>query len=75
MTKEQVKAVLDRVLRWPPERQADIARVAELMEEQDASGYELTDEQLAEVRRRRANPGSERVPFEQVFQRYRSRDS
>ena len=54
MTKEQVKKILDRVLTWPPERQADIARVAELMEEQDSSSHHLTDEQLAEVRRRRA---------------------
>jgi hypothetical protein len=54
MTKEQVKEILDRVLTWPPERQADIAHVAELMEEQDSSSYRRTDEQLAEVRRRRA---------------------
>ena len=54
MTKEQVKEILNRVLTWLPERQADIAHVAELMEEQDSSSHHLTDEQLAEVRRRRA---------------------
>jgi hypothetical protein len=54
MTKDQVKKILDRVLTWPPERQADLAHVAELMEEQDRSGLQLTDGQLAEVRRRRA---------------------
>ncbi len=53
MTKEQVKEILDRVLTWPPERQADIAHTVELMEAQDGSDVRLTDEQLAEVRRRR----------------------
>jgi hypothetical protein len=54
MTKEQVKEILDRVLAWPPERQADIAHTVELMEAQDKSDVQLTAEQLAEVRRRRA---------------------
>ena len=54
MTKDQVREILDRVLTWPPERQADIAYTVELMEAQDKSDLELTDEQLAEVRRRRA---------------------
>jgi hypothetical protein len=53
MTREQVKKILDRVLDWPPERQADVAHVVELMEEQDTSKLRLNDEQLAEVRRRR----------------------
>jgi hypothetical protein len=46
--------VLDRVPARAPERQADVAHVVELMEEQDHSTVRLTDEQLAEVRRRRA---------------------
>jgi hypothetical protein len=55
MTKSQVKQILDRVLTWPPERQEDAARVLMEMEEQDASPYHLTDEQVAEVERRRAD--------------------
>ena len=72
MTKEQVKAVLDRVLSWPPERQEDAVSVLMLMEEQDNNGMRLSDEQLAEVRRRRANPSANRIPFEEVFKRFRA---
>jgi hypothetical protein len=62
MTKEQVKEILDRVLTWPPERQEDAARVLSQMEEQDSSPYHLSDEQVKEVERRRADlkTGSER---------------
>jgi hypothetical protein len=71
MTKDQVKEVLDRVLTWPRERQEDAARALTAMEEQDASQYRLTDEQLAEVRRRRAETNPNRIPFEEVFKRFR----
>ena len=47
MTREQVKEILDRVLTWPPERQADVAHVVELMEKQDHSTLGLAGEQLA----------------------------
>jgi hypothetical protein len=62
MTKEQVKEILDRVLTWPPERQEDAVRVLSQMEEQDASPYQLTEEQVEEVERRRADfaEGTER---------------
>jgi hypothetical protein len=33
MTRDQIKAVLDRVLTWPPDRRADVAQVAALMEQ------------------------------------------
>ena len=56
MTKDQVKEVLDRVLTWPQKRQEDAARILSEMEEQDASPYHLTDEQVAEVKRRLADP-------------------
>ena len=54
MTREQVKAILDRVLTWPPERQQDAAEILMGIEAQDRSDYQLSDEQLAELRRRRA---------------------
>jgi hypothetical protein len=55
MTKDQVKEILDRVLTWPPKRQEDAARMLSAMEEQDASPYRLTDEQVLEIERRRAD--------------------
>jgi hypothetical protein len=72
MTKAQVKEILDRVLSWPPERQADVAHVVEQMEELDNSALRLTDEQAAEVRRRLANPSQTTIPAEDVFKRLRS---
>jgi hypothetical protein len=72
MTKEQVKQILDRVLTWAPERQADVAELVTLMEAEDQSGLSLTDEQAAEVRRRLANPNSERIPADEVFRRLRA---
>jgi hypothetical protein len=55
MSKNDVSQVLERVRTWPEERQEEAAHVLLEMEAQDTSPYWLTDEQLAEVRRRRAN--------------------
>ena len=56
MTKDEVKAVLDRVLTWPADRQEAAARILSEMEEQDTSSLALSDEQVAEVQRRLADP-------------------
>lgn len=71
MSKEQVKAVLDRVLTWPPERQEDAAKVLMLMETQDDSVYRLTDEQVQEVQRRRNDPNAKRLTLEEFNERLR----
>ena len=71
MTRDQVKAMLDRVLTWPPERQADAVEILKAVEEQDASELRLSDEQLAEVRRRRAKSDPNRIPFDEVFERFK----
>ena len=71
MTRDQVKEILDRVRTWPAERQADLAHVAELMEEQDRSDLRLTEAQAAEVRRRIAEPNPKTIPATEVFNRFR----
>ena len=73
MSKEQVKAVLDRVLTWPSERQEDAAKVLMLMESADESAYRLTDEQVEEVRRRQADPNPRRLTLDEFKERLRRR--
>lgn len=75
MTRDQVKEVLDRVLTWSAERQADVAHIIEVLEEQDKSDLHLTDEQAAEVRRRMVNRNEKTIPAAEVFKRYRSSDA
>ena len=73
MTKEQVKAILDRVLEWPSERQEDAAKVLMLMESVNESTYRLTDEQVAEVERRLADPNPRRLTLEEFKERLQQR--
>ncbi len=53
MTKDQITAVFERVRTWPEKRQEDAALVLIEMEALDNGAYQLSDEQLAEVRRER----------------------
>jgi hypothetical protein len=48
---DKLKEIVDRIRDWTPERQADLADIARMMEEQDKSDISLADEQIAEVRR------------------------
>jgi len=73
MTRDQVKEILDRVLAWPAERQADVAHMVEMMEAQDNSGLLLSDEQVAEVKRRVADPNPTFLTLEQVRERFAQR--
>jgi hypothetical protein len=75
MTKAQVKTILDRVLTWPPERQQDAAEMLTLMEEQDKATLRLTDEQVAEVKRRLADPNPKFLTLEEVRERFVRRDA
>ncbi len=65
MTDEQLDVIFERVRRWPRERQREAAEMLALIEEQDASPFELTDEQFAEVRRRRADTSSKPLTLEE----------
>lgn len=71
MSKEQVKAVFDRVQTWPLDRQEDAAKILTLMEAQDASVYRLTDEQVEEVRRRRSDKNAKRLTLDEFNERLR----
>jgi len=73
MTRDQLKAVLDRVLTWPRERQEDAARLLTEMEEQNESPYQLTDEQAAELKRRLADPNPKFLTIEEVRARFAAR--
>jgi hypothetical protein len=69
MSKEQMKAILDRVLTWPSERQEDAAKVLMLMESSDENVYRLTDEQVAEVGRRQGDPNPRRLTLVEFKER------
>jgi hypothetical protein len=73
MKKEQIRAVLDRVLTWPPERQEEAARVLTEMEAQDKADLQLNDEQVAEVERRLAEPDPKFLTLEEVRARFTHR--
>ena len=45
MSSQRLKALIDRVLTWPSERQEDAADVLLTMEAQDSSAYRLTEQQ------------------------------
>jgi hypothetical protein len=70
MIRDQIKEILDRVLTWPPKRQADAASVLAEMEAQDASPLRLSDEQVAEVKQRLADPNPKFLTLEEVRERF-----
>ena len=51
MAEKNLEELLERVRRWPKERQQDAAEVLLEMERQDTSGYRLSDAQVREVSR------------------------
>lgn len=71
MTQDQVKAILDRVLTWPRERQEDAAELLALIEEHDKSPYRLTDEQAAEVQERMADREAPTLTLNELDERLR----
>jgi hypothetical protein len=70
MTRNQIKEILDRVLTWPPGRQADAASVLVEMEAQHRIPLRLNDEQVAEVKRRLSDRDPKFVALEEVRERF-----
>ena len=62
---------LDRVLSWPPKRQQDAVEILEGIEDQDSIEFQLTDEQLAEVSRRRTDPDPKTLTLAEFDKRLR----
>jgi hypothetical protein len=73
MTRDQVRAILDRVMSWPVARQVDVARIVEVMEEQDSSPLRMSDEDAAEVRRRLTETNPKTISFAEFSERLRRR--
>jgi hypothetical protein len=73
MTKDQIKAVLDRVLTWPRRRQEDAAQLLLDRERDGGDSVRLTDEQVAEVERRLAEPEPKFLTLEDVRARFAKR--
>ena len=71
MNRERVKEVLDRVLTWSPDRQEDAAAVLLGIEAQDESLLRLSEDQLAEVRHRRAATSSKKLTLAEFDERLR----
>jgi hypothetical protein len=71
MTDEQLTLIFERVRHWPRERQRKAAELLMLIEEQDSSALQLSDEQLAEVRRRRAGKDAKLLTLEEFDARLR----
>ena len=50
MTKDEVKAILERVPTWPEDRQQELAElVLEIEEELAGAGYDATPDELAAI--------------------------
>jgi hypothetical protein len=70
MKKDQVQSVFERACTWPEARREAAAHVLLEMEAHDASPYQLSDEHLAEVRRRRAKKNPKHVSLSEARKRF-----
>jgi len=66
MVSKILQEVMERVEEWPEERQEAAAQVLLEIEAQDTAPYRLSDEQVKEVERRRANPARKFLTLEEV---------
>jgi hypothetical protein len=68
---DQIRTILDRVRKWPRDRQEDAAELLKLIEEHDRSPYRLTNDQAAEIRRRLAADATSVLTLAQLDERLR----
>jgi hypothetical protein len=73
MTRDEVKAVLDRVLTWSPAQQEVVAELLLAIEQRDEDRYQLTDEQAEEVKRRLADPDPRYLSLAEVRAHFRAK--
>lgn len=72
MTKDQVRAILDRVPGWPPERQYELAELAlEIEAEAAGNPYVATAEELEAIGEARAGGVATAEEVEAAFARLR----
>ena len=70
MTTKSLKEAIERVQHWPEARQEDAARMLLEMEAQATSSYRLSEDQVAEVERRLADPNPKFLTLAQVRARF-----
>jgi hypothetical protein len=63
MAEKNLEELMERVRRWPRQRQQDAAEVLLEMERQDTSGYRLSDAQAREVARIQIEVSEGRAAF------------
>jgi hypothetical protein len=74
MTKEQVKAVLERVSSWPEERQLELAELAlEIEAELTHAPYRVTRDQLKAIDEGLAGDAASEEEVAAAFARFRRR--
>jgi hypothetical protein len=69
--KNEIATILERVRKWPKERQDDAAEILKLIKDHDKSPYGLTVKRAAKVRRRLAADASYSVTLTQLDERLR----
>jgi hypothetical protein len=72
MTKDQVKAILERVPTWPEDRQQDLAELAlEIEAELAGAGYDATSDELAAIDEGLAGEAASEEEIKAAFLRFR----
>ena len=73
MSESALKTAYEHALTLPEAEQAEAAELLEEFVAQRTASYRLSDEQIAEVRRRLADPNPVLIPQEEVFTKLRKR--